>query len=81
MKSFCTLFMATSKKRINISLPPEVEIAITLLAKRDKVPQSTKAVQLIQEALELEEDKVLEQIVIERDTPDAKFISHEEMWS
>lgn len=72
--------MPTSKKRLNITLPEDTEEILTLIAKRDKVPMATKAVQLLKVAIEIDEDEVWEKIVAERDTPDAKFISHEEMW-
>lgn len=73
--------MPTSKKRINISVPEDTEAILTLLAKRDDVPVATKAVQLLEMAIEIDEDEVWEQIATERDTPDAEFISHEEMWN
>ncbi len=50
------------------------------LAKRDQVPQATKAEELIRFALDLEEDRVLSEIAAERDTPGAKFISHKNTW-
>ncbi|OGJ42102.1 hypothetical protein A3J23_04000 [Candidatus Peregrinibacteria bacterium RIFCSPLOWO2_02_FULL_48_14] len=75
-----TILMPTSKKRINISLPEDIEEVLTLIAKRDGVPVATKAFQLIELALEIDEDEVWEKIIAERDTPDAVFISHEEAW-
>ena len=73
--------MATTKKRINITLPPAEEKAISQLAKRDQVPEATKAAELLRLALQIEEDEVWDRIASERDTPDAKFISHEKAWS
>ncbi len=75
-----TIFMATSKKRINISLSSDLEEALALLAKRDQVPEATKAIQLLRQAIELDEDEVWAKIAEERDTPNAVYISHEEMW-
>ncbi len=72
--------MPTSKKRINISLPEELEEAVYYLAKRDKVPQATKIVELLKEAIEVEEDAIWAQIAEDRDTPDAEYLSHEEVW-
>ncbi len=76
--------MATSKKRINITLTKEAEEAIEELAKKDRVPQATKAAELLEEALALHEDLVLGQIAEER-LRDAKrnkekTIPHEEVW-
>ncbi|MFA4815252.1 MAG: hypothetical protein WC924_05240 [Candidatus Gracilibacteria bacterium] len=75
------LSMPTSKKRINVSISEDTEEILGLLARRDHVPVATKALQLIELAIEMDEDEVWEKIVTERDTPDAKFISHKEMWS
>lgn len=72
--------MATTKKRINISLSDSVEQALTLAAKRDKMPQATKAVNLLQVALELEEDKIWDQVAGNRDFQNAQFISHKKAW-
>ena len=72
--------MATTKKRVNVSLSKSLEDALRKLAKRDQVPQATKAAELIRLAIELEEDQVWDEIVSKRDTKKAKFISHEEVW-
>ena len=72
--------MATSKKRLNISLPKDLEEAVYYLAKRDKVPQAAKVVELLNIAIEIEEDAIWEALAAERDTPDAVYISHEEAW-
>ena len=73
--------MATSKKRINVSLPKDIEIILKELAIRDDVPQATKATQLIRAAIEIDEDIILDALASERDTKDAKFYSHKEAWS
>ncbi|MBU1018968.1 MAG: hypothetical protein ABII07_00495 [Patescibacteria group bacterium] len=76
-----TAVMATSKRRINISLPKDIEEALKMLAKRDDVPEATKAIHLIKLAIEIDEDRIWNKIAEERDTGDAEFISHEEAWS
>lgn len=73
--------MATSKKRINVSLPKDIELTLEHLAERDDVPQATKAVHLIRLAIEIDEDDALNGIAEKRDTKDAKFISHKDAWS
>ena len=73
--------MATSKKRINISLPKDIEIVLEELADRDNVPMATKAIELIKAAIEIDEDEIWAKLAEERDTKDAKFISHKEAWS
>jgi predicted DNA-binding protein len=72
--------MPTSKKRLNLTLPEDLEEMLTALAKRDKVSVASVATKLIQTAIEIEEDAVWARLAAERDTPDAKFISHEEFW-
>ena len=72
--------MPTSKKRMNLSLPPDIERALALLAKRDEVPQATKALYLLRLALEIEEDDMLNALAAERDTGKATFVSHTKAW-
>lgn len=76
-----TFLMPTSKKRVNITLPADLEEAVHFLSKRDKVPQATKVVELLEIAIEIEEDAIWAKLAAERDTPDAVYISHEEAWS
>jgi len=64
-----------------MSLPQDVDAALSALAKRDDVPQTTKALHLIQLALQIEEDDVWNAIAEKRDTKDAKFLSHEKAWA
>lgn len=64
-----------------MSLPEDVEKALAMLSRRDKVPQAAKALYLIELALEIEEDDLWNALAEKRDTKDAKFISHEEFWS
>ncbi len=73
--------MATSKKRVNISLPPDVELALAKLAERDSVPQATKAVYLIKLAIEIDEDDVLNKMAEQRDTKHTHFVSHKKAWA
>ncbi|MDA8611383.1 antitoxin, RHH family protein [Candidatus Pacebacteria bacterium] len=72
--------MPTNKKRLNITLTPDLEQAIKYLAKRDKVPEATKAAELIKEAIEIEEDKILLQVAEERSEKGVKYLSHEKIW-
>lgn len=72
--------MSTTKKRLNISLSPELEAAVAEIARRDKTPQATKISQLLEIALELEEDEVWDRVAMRRDTKDARFIDHAQAW-
>ena len=73
--------MPTTKKRINISLPTDVEASLAKLAERDDVPQATKAVYLLKLAIEIDEDDVFNSMAQERDTKGAKFVSHKKAWA
>lgn len=72
--------MSTSKKRINISLPKNVEKALYELARRNDVPPATEAVRLIKLAIEIDEDDIFNKIAEKRDKKGAKFISHKDVW-
>ena len=73
--------MATTKKRVIISLSKPVEEALEILAKRDQIPQATKAVHLLETALEIEEDQIWDQVATERDIKNARFVSHKKAWA
>jgi hypothetical protein len=72
--------MPTTKRRINIALPFEVERILGRVSKRDEVPRATKVADLIRVALEIEEDSVLDTLASERDVKGAKFILHDKTW-
>jgi hypothetical protein len=72
--------MATTKKRINISLSSELEKTIEKLALRDEMPEATKASDLLHLAVEIEEDAVWNEIAKKRDTKGARFVSHKKSW-
>ncbi|KKQ82669.1 MAG: hypothetical protein UT07_C0023G0012 [Parcubacteria group bacterium GW2011_GWB1_38_8] len=72
--------MPTTKKRINISISKELDNALIKLAKRDQMPQATKAEHLLRFALEIEEDNILNTIAEGRDSSSTKFVSHKVAW-
>jgi len=72
--------MPTNKPRLNITLSPEMEVAIRRLAERDRVPRSRKAAVLLLEAIELEEDRAFDELAQKRDKKSAKFTSHKKAW-
>jgi len=71
--------MAT-KTRLNISLSSDLRQALAKLAQRDQIPQATKAVRLLESALELEEDQIWNKIALNRDSKTARFIPHDKAW-
>lgn len=74
-------FMLATKTRINISIPHDVRRALERLAKRDEMPEATKAAQLLQIALEYEEDAAWDALASRRDRRGAKFVSHKRAWA
>jgi len=73
--------MATTKKRVNISLSKELERQVTALAEHDAVPTATKITELLQQSVELEEDRLLSEFVDERRrNSNGTSLSHEEVW-
>lgn len=74
--------MATTKDRINISVSKSTRAILQALAKRDQKPIASKAADLIEQALELEEDKALEAIVQRRlaNRKKIRWLTHEEVW-
>lgn len=72
--------MPTTKKRINISLSPEMEQALTEAARRSGVPEATKAAALLEVALQIEEDVALDVAASERYRTNSRWLSHDEVW-
>ena len=72
--------MATAKRRLNITLSSEVSALLSTLAKRDQIPEATKASQLLSTSLMLEEDKAFSLIADERMNGHIKWISSPDMW-
>ena len=72
--------MPTTKTRINLSLSDDVRNALIKLARRDRVPQATKAARLLETALELEEDQVWDLLARQRDTKNARYLAHDRVW-
>ncbi|MBI2047663.1 MAG: hypothetical protein HYT27_00845 [Parcubacteria group bacterium] len=67
--------MATTKHRINISVSKNTRDALQKLARRDEVPEATKAAHLLMLALEIEEDRFFEQLARVRLKNKTHFIS------
>lgn len=72
--------MATTKKRLNITLSKDMEWALSKIAKRDRVPEATKAAELLLSAILIEEDGVWARLANERRKTKSKHYSHEEAW-
>ena len=61
-------------------MPDDIRDALVKLARRDRVPQATKAARLLEVALELEEDRVWDKIASLRDTGRAHYVPHKKAW-
>ncbi len=72
--------MPTSNPRINITLEQETAGMLALLAKQEEKSVSRLAKELILEALERREDKLLSALADERDTDQAKRVKHQDVW-
>ena len=72
--------MPTIKQIINITADTDMESSLRRAAKRDKMSVSSKAVELIRFALELEEDLYLGKIAEKRAKEKVTYVSHETAW-
>ena len=59
----------------------DLEKMLSEVAKRDHVPQATKATELLRIALEIEEDQVWANLAQKRDKKGALFVSHKKAWA
>ena len=73
--------MATTKRRLNITLSPEANSIISMIAKRDKVPEATKVSELLTISLALEEDRALSLLADRRMKDKGKKLTHSDIWS
>lgn len=74
------VYMATTKRRLNISLSKDVEGMVATLAKRDGVPEATKVSELLRTSLALEEDRALSLRAEARLGERGAKLTHAEVW-
>ncbi|MDO8604686.1 MAG: hypothetical protein Q7K40_04835 [bacterium] len=72
--------MTTTKRRLNITLAPEVEKIITAIAKRDRVPEATKISELLNISLAMEEDRAFSLLGESRLKDKGKMLTHAQVW-
>ncbi|TVQ81439.1 MAG: hypothetical protein EA369_00070 [Bradymonadales bacterium] len=73
--------MPTEKNRVNITVDPDTHAALSLLAKRRGKSLSNVSVDLIEKALEIEEDLYFSAVSEKRlRESKGKRISHKEAW-
>ncbi|MEQ1849830.1 MAG: hypothetical protein ABL890_04535 [Candidatus Peribacteraceae bacterium] len=73
--------MSTTKKRLNITLSDHLAVFLKKVALRDEVPQATKAAEMLERAMELEEDAYFSMLAEEREKKTSKLLSHDDFWS
>ena len=74
--------MSTSKMRIHMTVPNGMDRTLEKLAERDSSSLSSKAIELIGRALEIEEDSTLLYVAQTRKkgTKKTTYLSHEKIW-
>lgn len=72
--------MATTKRRLNITLAPDVEKLITHIARRDRVPEATKISELLNISLMMEEDRAFSLLGESRLKEKGKRLTHADVW-
>ncbi len=74
--------MPTKKSRINITMPKEMDKVIQRLAKRDETSLAAKTLELVRQALEIEEDIILLHVGEDREKSarTSSYLTHEQVW-
>lgn len=70
----------STKKRIYVSVSDEVEKALNAISARDNMPVASTASELLQMAIEIEEDAVWDKIATDRKATNARLYSHDDAW-
>lgn len=72
--------MPTKKKRLNVTLSKETAIFLKKISLRDDVPEATKAAELLEKAMEIEEDEYFGRVADDRVRQKTGWLSHEAFW-
>ncbi len=75
------LSMPTRKRRINVTLRKDTALYLAKLALRDDMSESSKAAQMIETAMEIEEDFYFSRIADERLRKMKKTIPAADFWA
>lgn len=75
--------MPTTKKRVNITPPQKTYFILQKTAEQDGVSLSQKALEMIEFAIEMQEDLYFSQLADQlfEENKDKKWYSHEEAWA
>ncbi len=72
--------MPTNNPRLNITLEPKLMAIVNMLAKQAHKSVASFSKELIIEALERREDRVLSALAEARDTKTSKKVKHDDAW-
>lgn len=72
--------MPTKNPRVNITFDPAIMTIVTSLAKQEHKSVASLAKELVIEALERREDKVLSALAEAREAASAKKVKHDDAW-
>lgn len=73
-------YMPTTLPRINLTVPKELNKILFQLAKRDRMSVSKKTMELIEQAIEIEEDLWFGKLAEERLKKGGRLVPHEKAW-
>jgi hypothetical protein len=72
--------MPTTLPRVNLTVPKEINKILFQLAKRDQMSVSAKTLELIKQAIEIEEDEMLIKIADKRLKDKRPLVPFEKGW-
>jgi hypothetical protein len=72
--------MPSTKHRINLTVPADLDRVLQRLAHRDETSISAKTLDLIKRAIEIEEDEKFLTIANQRDKSKGKYVAHTDAW-
>jgi hypothetical protein len=72
--------MPTTKHRVNLSVSSDLKQALQKLARRDRTSVAAKTLDLVNKALEIEEDAALLDLAKKRQKTKGTFVAHERAW-
>ncbi len=73
--------MATKHSRLNVTLSPGIAHIVKLMAKKHDKSLSAVASELIENAIEFDEDAYWSMLAEEREKTSKKMINHDEFWA
>lgn len=72
--------MATKQPRLNVTLSDDVAAVLESLSKKEKRSMSAIALEMLQKAIDYDEDAYLCTIAEQREETPTKTLTHDEFW-